>query len=734
MAVARRPPVLFAQHESKPMTDLQHDAVGVAVQALLNPRTVAVVGASDSSLFSRRILNNLERHGYDGEIFLVNPRRSHVGGRQCHPTIGSVPQRVELALVMVGAEHVVSALRECAEAGVIVASVAASGFAEAGDQGRVRQAEVAAIARDTGMRIIGPNCMGVVVQETGLVATFSQAVEADLLPGRGAAYAGQSGALGGAILGLCRERGVGLSAWCTAGNEVDLTSVNVARGMVERPDILTVALYLESVPDGRDWTDLLNAAAARGKQVVLLRSGRSQAGQRAAASHTGAMVRADVAFELLNQQRGVITVDDVAALIDVLEALEFQRTRPGARVGVVTSSGGLGTMMADGLELTGLQLAELTPTTRDDISKLIPEYGSTENPIDVTAQLFNGDGQGFEHVCASMLADANVDALAILLTTIVDEAATALAASIAHAVGAADKHAFVVWVAPEDQTQEARKVLRAAGIPTGTAIRPQLDLVNNLNARLSRPTEDTAVPTSSVGTAEAIAFVTGRTGTLTEADGVAVLDALAISRPRGQLVDSAQAATVAAAHIAGIGGTVVMKIQSPDILHKSDIGGVAVGVPVDEVAHAYADILRAGESVDANIHGVLIQEVADPGRELILSASGSKDGYPPVITIGFGGVNAELTRDFASGLAPLHADTALKLLQRLRGWPLLQGYRGAPATDVSALVAAMCALSQFAVDADGRLVELEINPLRAGPDQVTALDLVIELRSEPAPD
>jgi len=704
------------------MTDLQHDTASVAVDALLSPRTVAIIGASDSSGFSRRLVNNLERHQYTGEVFLVNPRRSTVAGRTCYSTIAAVPGRIDLAIVMVASEHVVTALRECAAAGVTVASVAASGFAEAGEQGRTRQDEIAAIAHETGMRIVGPNCMGVVMQNIGLVATFTQAVDADLLPGSGVAYVGQSGAIGGAVLGLCRERGIGLSAWCTAGNEVDLTSVDIARGMVQRPDIETVALYLESVPDGRRWLELVESANLHDKRIVLLRSGRSQAGQRAAASHTGAMVRGDVAFDLINRQLGVITVDDVAALIDVLEALDFRRARPGTRVGVVTSSGGLGTMMADALEQAGLPLAELSEATRADISAFIPDYGSTQNPVDVTAQLFNGDGRGFEHVCASIMSDPNVDSLAILLTTIVGDAATQLASSIAHVVGAQSKHAFVVWVAPEDQTQHARKVLRGAGISTGSAIRPQLELLKNLDAGFHRLRRPPASSPSALVT-QALTIVAGRTGTMTEADGGALLDALTIGRPRGALVSSPDdAATVAAQ----LGDKVVMKIQSPQILHKSDIGGVAVGVPLDQVMDTYAAILESGKVADA-IEGVLVQEMASPGLELILSVTGSRDGYPPIVTVGFGGVTAELTRDFVSDLAPLHRDTALDMLKRLRGWPLLNGFRGGAAADLAGLVDAMCILSEFAAGAADGLIEVEINPLRVSPDAVTALDLLVEL-------
>jgi acyl-CoA synthetase (NDP forming) len=385
-------------------------------------------------------------------------------------------------------------------------------------------------------------------------------------------------------------------------------------------------------------------------------------------------------------------------------------------------------MMADALEHAGLPLAELSEATRADISALIPDYGSTQNPVDVTAQLFNGDGTGFEHVCASIMSDPNVDSLAILLTTIVGDAATQLASSIARVVGAQTKHAFVVWVAPQDQTQHARKVMRSAGIPTGSAIRPQLELLKNLDAgfhRLRRPQPSTR----SAAVEQALTVVAGRTGAMTEADGGALLDALTIGRPRGALVSSPDEAAAVAAQL---GDKVVMKIQSPQILHKSDIGGVAVGVPIDQVKDTYAAILESGQAAEA-IQGILVQEMAPLGLELILSVTGSRDGYPPVVTVGFGGVTAELTRDFVSDLAPLHRDAALDMLKGLRGWPLLNGFRGSPAIDLADLIDAMCALSEFASAAADGLIEVEINPLRVSPDGVTALDLLVELNATDHP-
>jgi acetate---CoA ligase (ADP-forming) len=707
------------------MTKPIEDTLTDAVQALLAPRTVAVIGASDSSDFSRRLINNLKRYNYQGNTFLINPRRATVAGQPCYESIAAVPDTVDLALVIVGSRHVAAAVRECAAAGVKVASVAASGFAETGDSGRVMQDEIAAIARDSGMHVVGPNCMGVVVEAIGLVATFSQSVDEQLLPGSGLAYVGQSGAIGGAILGLCRERGLGLSAWCAAGNEADLTSVDIARGMLARSDITTIALYLESVPDGACWAALLKTAQQQQKRVVLLRSGRSRAGRRAAASHTGAMVRSDIGFELMNRRYGVITVDDVVALTDILEALAFSPVPPGRRVGVVTSSGGLGTMMADALEFSGLPLAELSGQTCAEIAGLIPDYGSTDNPVDVTAQSFNGDAAGFEHVCAHVLSDINVDCLAILLTTIVGDAAHRLATSIARIAEKRTKHIFVVWVAPLNQTLDAREVLRQAGIPTSTSIQPQLDLLKNLNAGV--PATRVTPTSRSAGLLQALSTLDGHTGgALTEAAGAGILDALGIHRPRGILARSAAEATAAAKQL---GSEVVMKIQSPKILHKTDIGGVAVGVAAEHVERTYHSIAAAGSGIDPDlIEGVLIQKLAPPGVDLILSAMGSRDGYPPVVTVGSGGAATELSVDIVSDLAPLDDDVAFQMLRRLRSWPLLEGFRGQTGGDVAGLVEAMCAVSQFAAQAGNRLVELEINPLRVHPNGISALDLLIELR------
>jgi len=695
-----------------------------ALDGLLSPESVAIVGASASSPFSRRLVRNLERWEFAGDVHLVNPRRREIDGRPCHASIGEVPGHVDLAIVMVPLEQVIGTLRQCADAGVSVASVAASGFAETGAAGRALQDEMADIARSSGMRIIGPNCMGVVVPSTGLVATFSQSVDAGLLPATGLAYVGQSGAIGGAILGLCRERGLGLTAWCTAGNEADLTSVEIATAMISRPDVTVVALYLEAVPDGAQWTTLVQAAGAQDKRIVLLRSGRSEAGRRAAASHTGALVRPDAGFDLVSEHHGVITVDDVDELIDVMEAVAGPRRVVGPRLGIITSSGGLGTMMADAVETAGLPLADLADRTTAAISDLIPAFGSVENPVDVTAQLFQGDDGGFERVCAVLLDDDGVDCLAILLTTIVDDAATALATSIARVVADSSKQVFVVWLAPTSQTAPARDILRAAGVSVSSAVRPPLRLLRHLLTG-RRP----GGPSASVDVSTAAAFVREHTAVLTEHGATPLLEALGVPHPDGELAATSAEAVDAAGRL---GGRVVLKAQSPQILHKSDVGAVAVGVDATDVGATFDAVERAARDVPgADLEGILVQEMAVSGTELILSVTGPSDGYPGVLTIGFGGTTAELDRDVCSGLVPLRPDDALAMLHRLRRWPLLAGHRGRPAGDVDALVDAMVALSHLAEAAGQHLQEIEINPLVVHERGIVALDLLVQLGEAP---
>jgi acyl-CoA synthetase (NDP forming) len=694
------------------------------LQRLLRPRSVAVVGASPrASGFPARALNNLLHFGFPGAVYPVNPKYEELRGLTCYPSLKELPEPVDLALVLVPAAGTTAVIEECGQIGAGGAVVFSSGFAELGEEGRAEQQRMADAARAGGLRVLGPNCQGLINRQAGLVATFTRAVDNGLGRPSGIAYVGQSGAVGGSFLGMARARGTGLSAWASTGNQADLTATEVASALIEEPGVTVVAMYLEAVPEGAAWRRLARRAAEADKKLVVLRSGQSVAGQRAAASHTGAMLGPDVAFELIARDHGAVRVDDVGELLDTAESLARGRRMTGPGVAVVTSSGGAGSLAADHLDRAGMAVPELAPSVQEPLRALIPPYGAAGNPVDVTAQLFTRDDDAFADVCRLALAGEDIHALMVVLTNLSGEAALRFAQQVIDATADSLKPAGVVWLAAHDQTAEARLLLREAGIPVYDSIAGQVATL----ARLRTP----AAPVAAAGAHRdrgLAALLPGEEGpwVITEAAGAALLDALGIARPRALLVDGPEAAAAAAGEL---GGDLVLKVQSAQITHKSEHGGVRLAVGAAQAADAFRGILAAvGSAVpDAEIDGVLVQRRAEPGTELIVGAKGAWDGYPPVITVGIGGVTTELYADVASALAPLTPEGAAALLRRLRGWPLLAGYRGRPGADVPAAARAVAAVSEAAAELGPRLGELEINPLLVHEHGVSAVDLLVRL-------
>jgi acyl-CoA synthetase (NDP forming) len=703
---------------------------------LLRPASVAVIGASARPGFPARALANLVEHGYDGDVYPVNPNYDELAGRRCYPSLAAIGAPVDLALIAVPAAALDSVVAECAAAGVGAGVVFSSGFAELGADGRAAQERFTAIARDGGMRLLGPNCMGVIHQAGGatgtLVASFTASVATGLGTPSGAAYAGQSGAIGGAVIGMARERGIGLTAWASTGNEADLTAVELGAALIEDDAVRVLATYLETIPDGAAWSRLTSRARELGKPVIVLRSGRSEPGRRAAASHTGAMVRGDAAFELVCARDGVIAVDDVDELVDAMEMVLSGRRPAGPRIAVLTSSGGSGAIACDRLDAAGLTLADLRPETRTELAALIPAYGSAANPVDVTAQLFNQGDEAFAAVCRPLLADDRVDGVMIVLTTIIGSRADRLAEVVARVAAESPKPVGVVWEAALADTWHAREILRAAGVPVTTSVPRYVESLR----RLLPPQSRVPSPPPPAFPGAAVAAGMRLPAVVTEARGAAVLDALGVARPEGELVTSAEEAVAVAARL---GGAVALKISAPAITHKTDVGGVRVGVDARDpaaVAAAYREVSAAparaagrtdaaGGGADGAAEGVLVQRMAGPGMELLVGVRGERDGYPAVLTVGIGGVATEIYADTASLLAPASVPEIVGALRGLRGWALLDGHRGAARADVDAAAAAVAAVGAYAARLGGALEELEINPLLVHPRGATAADLLI---------
>ncbi|MFC3102363.1 acetate--CoA ligase family protein [Salinisphaera aquimarina] len=698
---------------------------GRPLARMFRPRSVALVGASgraDSAM--ARPMRYLAEHGFQGEIYPVNPNYDELGGKPCYASLKSVPAPVDLVMVMVPAAQAAQTIRDAGAAGAVAAIVFASGFAETGATGAALQDELVAAGREAGVRVLGPNCQGVLFTPIGLSATFTAAADRPLVFKRGGgAYVGQSGAVGGSILDLSMEMGLGLTAWVSTGNQADLELYEVADELLEEPEVRFLMLYVESIGDGHVYERLARKAQELAKPIVLLQSGRSEAGRRAAASHTGAMLSESIAFTLVSQKYGVTLVNDISELLSVAAVLSATPVVAGRRMGVVTTSGGAGSLAADQCEAHAITLPELGEPTQALLAPMIPAFGALANPVDVTAQLFNQSGNPFGRVCQIVADDPAIDAVAVLLTMVTGKAGAELADGIVETAAALSKPVLVAWLAGRELTEEGRQIFRAAGVPVFHSV-GELTRAAAL-IMPAAPAEPSPGEPASVGEVDLPPL--GDLLASAGADGgQALLDAIGIRRPASALVtDGAQAQQA----VAAMQSAAAMKLQAGTLAHKSDVGGVRLSVNADQAAAVFDELMAAAVHHGVDADGVLVQEMIAPGVELIVATTAARDGFPPVITVGFGGITTEIYRDVASGLAPVAPDEAYRMLRSLRAWPLLAGYRGAVACDVEAVVDAVVRVSHVAVAAGEQLAEFEINPLivAARGEGVTAVDVLVQL-------
>jgi acyl-CoA synthetase (NDP forming) len=696
------------------------------VDALFRPESIAIVGASENiDRISGRLLYYLERHGYANPIYPINPRRGEVRDLTCYPSLLDVPGPIDLVLVMLAAEQCVDVIRQAGQVGAKAAVVYGSGFAETGPEGESLQEQLSAAAREEGVRVLGPNCQGVINLAEGVAASFTRSL--DLMPLRvgSVAYLGQSGALGGSVLNLAQERGLGFSAWASTGNQADLDVLDLAEVLVEDEQTQVFAVYLETPPDGERYRLLARKIRQASKYLVVLRSGRSAAGQRAVASHTGAMLSPGIAFELASKKEGAILVDDVDELIDAAFMLSANPMPEGKRVGIVTSSGGAGILAADRCEMSGLEVLELPAEIQDRLEALIPPFGALTNPVDVTAQLFSEMDSGrpelFREVCLAV--GEVVDILIVTLTMLTGDSARRLAEDLVAVGQALKKPLLIAWLVGDKLGEPAKAVLAKAGLPVFSSPGAAVSTIAKLVGRRTR-IDSASLHYESKKPIDLAPLLTRPL--ILEGEGMDVLKALDIPYPPGQTVTSAEEAAAVAGEL---GDSLVLKVQSPNLLHKTDAGGIRLEVTPEHTPRIYEELISHVASVapHATVRGVLVQAMAPSGGQELILGMTRDPVFGPILTLGFGGVGTEIYRDVASEVLPLSRTSAYNLLESLAGAPLLKGYRGSPPADVEALVGAVCRIAD-AIGASGdRIEEFEINPLLVYPEGegVLAVDLLI---------
>lgn len=722
-------PTSMSETTEEHFEERERMAAVAALRSFLAPHAVAVIGASRRRrTIGGEIVHNLVEMGFMGELYAVNNKAHTVHGLRAYPSIADVPGSVDLAVIAIPAEQVASVARECAEAGARALLVISGGFAESGPEGARRQSELLAVCRETGMRLMGPNCLGVLntSQDVRLNATFAPGSP----PAGKVGFLSQSGGLGIAAIDGAERLGLGLSTFASVGDKADISGNDLLHYWEHDPNTDVVLLYLESFGNPRRFARIARRISAS-KPIVAVKSGRSAAGVRAGASHTGALVAAsDVTVDALFEQAGVIRTDTVHELFDVAGLLAAQPIPRGGRVAIVTNAGGPGILCADACGAAGLDVVELSSHVRKRLASLLDPQASLANPIDMIATATAEQYRDTIHALVD--ADACDAVLAIFVPPLVTRAR-----DVAQAIHTAARQADGVSVLavfmtgepmpaelshagtrvpgfdfPEDAAQALAKTVRYRHWreqPTGSVIEPPD----------CRPAAAAAV------IARALA---GGEGWLEPQDVTALLDCYGLP-----LIPTFTVATIrdAVAAAAEIGGPVALKAIAPGLLHKSDAGGVLLGLSGPGAVRAGARKIRAAIARKGHLlQGFVVQPMAPNEIELLMGVV-HDESFGPVIACGAGGTYAELLGDVSVRITPLTDLDASAMLRSLRTFPLLEGYRGSPACDVAALEDCLIRLSAL-VQSHPAIAELDANPVAAGPEGALILDARIRVAA-PAP-
>ena len=690
------------------------------LDSILRPRSIAVIGASrHPNTIGYQILDNLIRYGFNGPLYPVNPKADVIHSIRAWPSVSAIPDPVELAILVVPKELVLAAAEECGKKGVKGLVVITAGFAEVGGEGVERERRLVEIVRRHGMRMVGPNCMGVLnsAADFAMNATF-----APTMPPYGpVGFISQSGAMGLSILDYAEELGIGIHQFVSVGNNADVSGNDLLEYWADDAAIRVILMYLESFGDARRFFELARKLT-RKKPIFVVKAGRTAAGARAASSHTAALAGTDLAADALMEQCGVVRAQTVEELFDYAMAFPRLPLPRGDRVAIISNAGGPAIILADACESLGLRVAELSPETQAAIRAQLPEEAAVRNPVDLIA---SATAETFGNVLELVLQDPNVDSV---IVSVAPPPLKGKAGDVAEAIVKAtakrrDIPVMAVLLGRQGVSAGMRNLLRA-GMPgyifPESAARA-LAAMNRYRRWLERP-EGTEVRFPS-DTARVAGIVDRarreRREKLSESEALQVLDACGIPTVPWREARSEDEAVAAALDL---GHPVVLKVISRAIVHKSDVGGVVVGLGSErEVRDGYRRMLqRVRERAGVVPESVLVQRMIPGGREVIVgSARDPRAG--PLLMFGLGGVAVEVLKDVVFRVHPLTDMDAREMVRAIRGYPLLEGVRGEAAVDTVALEEILQRVSQLVGEHEA-ILDMDINPLVAFPDRVLALD------------
>jgi acetyltransferase len=696
----------------------------VSFERLFHPKAIAIIGASsDLTRIGGHPIKALKTAGYKGGLYPVNPKYPEMHGLKCYPDAMAIGQPCDLAIIAVPASGVAQAVRDCGKAGIPFAVVLTAGFRETGPEGRKLEDELVRAVKESGVRIVGPNCQGMLSIQSRVWAAFgSVADETEFRPGS-VSCAFQSGGFGYAVVNLAEAQGVGFRICVSSGNETDIDMPELLSAFLDDAGTSAVFAYMEGTPDARRLLDVGRKSLQTGKPVMIWKAATTDAGIKAAASHTANMTGSYDLYRAALRQSGLIEVDDVEPIVDIAKLFAQERLPKGNAVGVLSISGGSGIVYADAAVRGGMTLPPFSERTMAALRKIVPAFGSPENPADITAGFFN-DMRLFTDALEVVLADPGLDQLSILLASISGPVAGRACEAIAAVAARTDKPVHLAWSGRHAKSPEAVKALTEAGVPfLTTPVR-----LARAAATLARFAADRRrllprrVP--EITTPKGLDLPAGAV-TLNEAESKTVLQRFGIPVAREVFV---AAGADAAAAARGLKAPFAVKIVSRDIAHKTEAGGVKLGVAPDALADAVRAVTASATKAvpDAKIDGVLVSEMAQ-GIEALIGVI-NDESFGPVVALGLGGVLTEVLKDVTYRIAPFGIETAREMIADLRGAKLFDGYRGKPPGDKEALAEALVAASQMASALAPRLKEADINPVFVGPDGVVAADALVVLK------
>jgi acyl-CoA synthetase (NDP forming) len=677
----------------------------ISIKRIIKPQSLAIIGASeDIGKFGGRFMHNVVRHGYAGELLPVNPGRETILGRRCYPNIGAAPGPVEVVLVAVPATQLRQTIEECGAAGVGACVVITAQLGEFDEAGATLQDEIVQVAASHGMRLVGPNCLGMITPTHALALTSSPTLQyAETLPRGSVGFVSQSGALMGALFVLGYDHGVGFTSMITVGNQADLELADFFEALIDDDETNVICLYIEALKTPRRFVELAQRARTRGKRVLAVKAGRTEAGSAAARSHTASLAGSYAAFETVCEEAGVLLMDEPEAMILAAGVLARAPRMERGGIGMVVSSGGGGAVTADRLTVAGLPLAQWTEETQVRLDTHFPRTHQN-NPLDLGAHFGALGPHIFKHAMEAVADDASTAAFIYIMTPQPLMPQTVDAVIDIWRKGAKP----VIFVLDTSRFgEDVRQKLLQSGMPYLTRIDDAIRVLELLVRE--RDLAASAIQTAPDRPQGAGPLPKLSAGFLTEPEAKDLFRRYGIATTREQTVGTAQDAVKASA---AIGYPVVAKGVSRNVVHKSDLGLVRLGLAdAEAVTEAFNEIAAALSAAgETGTPTIAIQEMVRGDAELIVGAR-YDEGFGPQVMVGFGGVMVEVLRDIRLASAPLDPARARAMLRGLKLWPILDGVRGRPKLDVDAVVDALVRLSWLAHDLGARLQDLEINPL-----------------------